>query len=302
MSNNSQRAPEISVVIPAYNAEKFILNAVESVLAQTFRDFELIVVNDGSTDQTQRLLSGYTNEIKIVSKENGGLSAARNTGIATASGKWVAFLDADDRWHPEKLQKQFEVVKGQGEVGFCSTRAVLVDEHGERIGEWGCPEKNGSMLHAIFERNATIPGSGSGVIVRRDLFDKSGLFDSNLQSLEDIDMWMRLAALTNYICVDEPLTFITRHSASMSTNIVKMHDSAKAVMKKNRHLLPAEDRGRLWRYCFAGMQIDYAKWAARSGHPFKAISCLIDAILKSPSGRGKLALSVALSMLLRKPI
>ena len=124
MSDSDQYKPvNCSVVIPAYNAEKFIDDAIQSVLGQTYTDYELIVVDDGSTDKTPLIVKGYENSVRCIQQENKGLSAARNTGIEHATGKWVAFLDADDTWHAEKLSKQFASVQKNGLIGFCSTKA-----------------------------------------------------------------------------------------------------------------------------------------------------------------------------------
>ena len=144
------------------------------------------------------------------------------------------------------------------------------------------------MLRAIFARNAAIPGSGSGVVARRDLLIGVGGFDPRLSSLEDIDMWLRLAARTAYRCVPEPLTVIRRRGDSMSRDLDRMRAQAAVVLKKNRALLPAAARGGFWRYAYAGMLTDYAKWEYRAGRRARALRHLLHAGLLSPLGRGRL--------------
>src|SRR5574337_57403 len=200
-----EATPAVSVVIPAYNAAWCVRRAVDSVLAQTFTDFELLVVDDGSTDDTAAVLNTYGDRLRIVSKPNGGLSSARNAGIDAARGRYVAFLDADDGWLPEKLERQVALMDANPALVFCSTAARIESPDGEVLGEWACGPSPLPTLEAIFATNAHVAGSGSAVLARRDAFARTGGFDENLRSLEDIDMWMRLAAIGPYACVDEPL-------------------------------------------------------------------------------------------------
>jgi len=291
----------VSVVIPAYNAARFIRRAVESALHQSWQAKEIIVVNDGSTDDTAQVLAKYGDSIRIIHKPNGGLSSARNRGIQESCGEYVAFLDADDYWLPEKLKRQIEVMSSP-EIGFCSTRARTEDPAGNPLSEWECPVIEQTLLKTLFLQNGAIPGSGSGVMVRRRLFDKVGLFDESLASLEDIDMWMRLASVTGYRCIDEPLTVIIKQPGSMSTNLAVMRQSASRVMRKNRQLLCEKDRGRFWRFSYAGMLTDYAKAEYRNGSIGKAMTLLARALYHSPIDRAKLILGLILSMLRGPPL
>ena len=189
--------PAVSVVIPAYNAAWCVRKAIDSVLAQDFRDFELIVVDDGSTDDTAAVLSAYGNAIRIVHQINGGLSNARNTGIRESRGEFVAFLDADDWWLPGKLGRQVELMRNRPDLGFSSTTARVEDPDGKLVNVWACAQWQGSFLVHLFGSNADVAGSGSAVVARRELFQRAGYFDESLRSLEDIDMWMRLAAVAD---------------------------------------------------------------------------------------------------------
>lgn len=289
--------PVVSVVIPAFNAAAFIGQAIDSVLAQTWPHREILVVNDGSTDDTPDRLRTYGDAIRVIDKPNGGLSSARNRGIEEASGRYVTFLDADDRWLPEKLAQQIAVMESEMGIGFCSTVAQVVDPEGRRLNIWPCPDIQGSLLETLFRQNGAIPGSGSGVMVRRALFETVGLFDEALRSLEDIDMWMRLAAIADYRCIDEPLTIIVKHPDSMSRNLAVMRESAERVMRKNRHLLPREAQGTFWRCGYAAMLADYAKGEYRAGRKGLALLLLLRGLMWCPLGQARSHIGLILAML-----
>jgi glycosyltransferase involved in cell wall biosynthesis len=285
-------APLVSVVIPAYNADWCVAKAIDSVLAQDFRDFEVIVVNDGSTDDTVAVLAGYGEMIRAVHQANGGLSSARNAGIRAALGDLVAFLDADDWWLPGKLSRQVELMAARPEVGFSSTAARVEDPDGSLLNLWACPQWEGAFLAHLFGELACVAGSGSAVMVRRGLFDQAGGFDESLRSLEDIDMWLRLAAVTDYACIPEPLAVILKRLGSMSRNLDVMREAAVRVMTKNRALLPRRLQGGYWRRCMAGIHGDYAKWRYRAGRRGAALTDVARVFLLAPIARGRLGLGL----------
>jgi len=294
--------PKVSVVIPAYNAAWSVGRAIESVLAQGFRDFELIVVDDGSTDSTAAVLSHFGDELRVLSKTNGGLSSARNAGIQASRGSYVAFLDADDWWLPDKLERQVALMRSRPELAFCSTAARIEGPNGESLGEWRCGGDTGAALEAIFAVNAFVAGSGSAVFARRDALDRAGGFDESLHSLEDIDMWMRLAAVGAYACVADPLAVILKRPDRMSANLDVMRDAAITVMRKNRHLLPPGKRGAFWRHAYAGMLSDYAKWAWRTQRRSRAVGDALAGLCIAPLSRGRLMASLLVAMLRNRPI
>lgn len=295
-------APTVSVVISAYNAAWCVGRAVGSVQAQTFRDFELIVVDDGSTDDTATILAAYGDSLRVVTKRNNGLSSARNAGIAAARGVYVAFLDADDWWLPLKLERQVALMRSRPDLIFCSTAAQAVAPNGEKLGEWRCGSVAGSALESIFAANAFVAGSGSAVLARRDAFARTGGFDETLRSLEDIDMWIRLSTLGDYACVDELLVGILKRPGSMSGNLDVMRTSAIRVMQKNRSLLPPHRRGGFWRHAYAGVLSDYAKWAWRSGRRSLALKDVLTGLYLAPLSRGRLMIGLLLAMLLNRTV
>jgi glycosyltransferase involved in cell wall biosynthesis len=295
-------APAVSVVVPAFNAAWCVGKAVDSVLAQDFREFELIVVDDGSSDDTAQVLARYGDALRVVRQSNRGLSAARNTGIHQSRGEFVAFLDADDWWLPGKLGRQMALMRARPDVGFCSTAARVEDPEGRLLNLWNAVRWQGSFLVHLFGSNADVAGSGSAVVARRSLFGEVGGFDETLRSLEDIDMWMRLAAAADYACIDEPLAVILKRPGSMSRNLEVMRDAALQVMAKNRHLLPARLQGRYWRACMAGIHGDYAKWRYREGQRFGAVREVAIIFRLAPLARGRLGLGLLKDMALGRPV
>ncbi len=303
MSTQVKTKPLVSVIIPAYNAEAFIGKAVDSVLAQSYAHFELLIINDGSTDNTAAIINDYQDtRIHLITQVNGGLSNARNTGIQTAQGNYLAFLDADDYWAPTKLAKQVALLQQNPALGFCSSQSRIETPEGEFLNDWPCPDITGTTLQTIFIQNAAITGSGSGVMVTQALQKQAGLFDESLNSLEDIDMWMRYAALAEYCCIPETLTIITKRPDSMSRHLETMRISAIRVLRKNRPLLDKALQKGFWRTCYASMLCDYAKWEARNGLKITAMQHLLLALVYAPFSKGRLSLSLLFAITFNKPL
>ncbi|MGQ9689067.1 MAG: glycosyltransferase family 2 protein [Desulfobaccales bacterium] len=184
--------PLVSVIIPTYNRAFWVKEAAASVLAQTFRDFELIVVDDGSTDATLETLAAVAPEgTKILRRpQRRGVSAARNLGVAAARGEWLAFLDSDDLWLPDKLLRQVEYLRSHPDLEICQTEEIWI-RNGVRVNK---PVSHRKMAGDIFlpslERCMISP---SAVMLRRQLFEEAGGFDETLPAAEDYDLWLRLA-------------------------------------------------------------------------------------------------------------
>lgn len=295
--------PVVSVIIPAWNAAWCVGRAVESVLAQTFMNYELIVVDDGSTDATLEVLRSYGEAVRVISQANGGMSSARNAGIRQARGRYLAFLDADDRWRPEKLARQVELMEKEPLLAFCSASTLLEDEQGKAVGIWDCRRAGRrATLADIFDNHATVAGGASSVLARRDLVAELGGFDETLRGAEDTDLWIRLAACGSFACIADPLVVVMRRSGSVSGKRATMRDGAIAMTRKNRRLLPIELQGTFWRRIYAGVLCDYAKWAYREGHGWAALFDLLEALRFSPFGRGRMIAGLALAMLRKQPL
>jgi glycosyltransferase involved in cell wall biosynthesis len=259
-------------------------------------------VDDGSTDDTAAVLAKYGDAIRVVSKANGGLSSARNAGIREARGNYIAFLDADDWWLPQKLGRQVELMRARPEVGFCSTAARVEDPDGNLVNIWACPHWEGPYLLHLYQHNAATAGSGSAVMVRRTVQARVGEYEESLRSLEDIDMWIRLAAVAGYACIPEPLAVILKRPGSMSCNLEVMREAALQVMRKNRDLLPVRSRGGFWRTCMASIHGDYAKWRYRAGQRRGALLEVAHLFSLAPLKRARLGLGLLKDMILRRPL
>ncbi|NNF98933.1 MAG: glycosyltransferase [Desulfobacteraceae bacterium] len=180
--------PMVSVIIPTHNRGWILPEAVDSVLNQTCREFELIVVDDGSTDDTARILTGYGTDISIIHQENRGVSAARNRGIHSSRGEYIAFLDSDDLWLPEKLAVQLAYFNDHPQYHICQTEEIWIRK-GVRVN----PKKRHKKLSGmIFEKCLPLClVSPSAVMMRHSLFDDIGVFDESLPACEDYDLWLR---------------------------------------------------------------------------------------------------------------
>lgn len=297
MPESPDEAPQVSVVIPAHNAAWCVGRAIDSVLAQSFSDFELIVVDDGSSDGTAAVLAGYGDRLRVLAQANGGMSNARNAGIRAARGRYLAFLDADDRWLPEKLARQVALLDARPELAFCAAVATLEDPEGRRVGEWRGHDGATAGISEVFANHGAVAGGASAVLARRELVTALGGFDEALAGAEDTDLWIRLAGRGGFACIAEPLVVVLRRPGSVSGNRKNMRRGALAMTRKNRALLPPAQRSAFWRKTYAGLLCDYAKWASREGRPGEALRDLATALALSPIGRGRMALSLLAAVL-----
>ncbi len=198
-----KKNPLVSVIIPTYNRGWILKEAIDSVLAQNFTDFELIIVDNGSTDNTQDILDSYKEKI-IVERHsrNKGVSAARNRGIASASGQYIAFLDSDDLWLPQKLSTQIDFFNANPEALICQTEEKWI-----RNSIFVNPKKRHKKISGnIFEQSLYLClVSPSAVMIKRSLFEKTGMFDESLPACEDYDMWLRISCRYPVYLIDTPL-------------------------------------------------------------------------------------------------
>jgi len=194
--------PQVSVIIPTYNRGWVIKEAIDSVLAQDYTEFELIVVDDGSTDHTSDVLDSYRNDIKVLSQKNKGVSAARNRGIAEASGKFIAFLDSDDLWLSQKLSVQIEFFNQTPDALICQTEEVWV-RNGLRVNPRKRHKKPSGMIFKPSLELCLV--SPSAVMIQRNLIERVGEFDENLPACEDYDLWLRISCRFPVHLIDAPL-------------------------------------------------------------------------------------------------
>lgn len=204
--------PSVSVVIPTFNRARTIGRAIDSVLAQTFQDLEVIVVDDGSKDDTAEVLTRFGGRIQLIRQENSGVSAARNTAIREARGKWIAFLDSDDQWCPDKLARQIDCLDKYS-TKVCFTRCITGKGEAIRDIDHVLSVDSKSETH-YFENpigliaDLTSHPQVQSMIVERQLLEKAGLFDESLYVAEDTRLIYNLAFLSSFAYVDSPLVVI----------------------------------------------------------------------------------------------
>jgi len=215
--------PKVTVIIPAYNAERFIKQTINSVLNQTFRDFEIIVVDDGSKDETAKIVNSYGSLVRCVRKTNDGVSSARNTGIENAVGKYIAFLDSDDLWESTKLEKQVALLDANPNVGLCFVGTERIDENLMSLNKTAALDYP-DFCEALLLYSCVVSGSCSSVMLRSEIARLSGGFDSSFTNYEDWELWLRLSLQTTFAPIPEYLVKyrVTARSASFNdTKIIE---------------------------------------------------------------------------------
>ena len=262
----------VSVIIPNYNYAKYVGEAVESVLAQTYPQVEVIVVDDGSKDNSAEILAGFGDRVKVILQKNSGVSAARNRGVSESRGEYIAFLDADDVWLSNKLEKQMAVLQAEG-AGLVHCGYVEIDSEGNE-GEIVLSGAGGSDVYKelLFFRPAIIGGCSSAVI-RRDIFNETGGFDEQLSTSADWDLYFNATYRARTAFVREPLVKYRFHGNNMHGNIAVMeHDMLLAFEKAFQKDLQVDERsayGVLYRvlagsYFQAGNYMDFFRTSALS--------------------------------------
>ncbi|MBD2387134.1 glycosyltransferase family 2 protein [Cylindrospermum sp. FACHB-282] len=226
--------PTVSVIIPTYQRGHIVSQAINSVLAQTYSDYEIIVINDGSQDNTSQVLAQFSDHHRItaIHQANQGLSAARNAGIRSAKGKYIAFLDDDDLWEPQKLEKQISVLEANPGIGLIYSDSLFFsDKRGLFPGSYNTafPTPNLQVLWTLFRYNY-IPVLT--VIVRRDCLDKVGLFDETLRCCEDYDLWLRVIEKFPIYFLNQPLARYRQSPNNISGNEEQMLVSCLRVKEK----------------------------------------------------------------------
>lgn len=242
--------PKISVVMPIYNVEKFVADAVQSVLDQTFTDFELICVDDGGTDASIEIVRGFTDpRIRIVSQENRGLAGARNTGIWNAKGEFVALLDSDDIWHPEKLALHYIHLMANPDIGVSYAGSRMIDCDGAVLSVAMRPQIGRVTPRDVLCRNPV--GNGSAPVLRRSALNRAKFhhpeycgracwFDESFRQSEDIELWVRLAVKHQVVFagIDGLLTDYRIIPGALSANVVKQYLSWTKMLRKLRSYAP----------------------------------------------------------------
>ena len=253
MSTHTQvlSAPRVSVVVPAWNAERFIEATLASALSQTFRDIELLVIDDGSKDQTaavvRRIASGDS-RLRLIAQDNTGLAGARNRGIRESRGELIAFLDHDDLWHPDKISLQVAALDAHPLAGLASCYSAVIDEEHRCLGWRFGGKANGNVYDEVLVWDMI--SGGSVALIRRAAFDRVGHFDETLPMRSDWDMWIRIARHFHFATVPRTLVGYTRSKLGLSRGYDRMAEAGNTVLAKASREDPGFNGYRL-RFCRA---------------------------------------------------
>lgn len=214
---------DISVVIPTFNRAHFLKKTIDSALNQTFKNYEVIVVDDGSNDNTKEVAESYGNKIKYIYQKNAGPSSARNTGIMHASGTYIAFLDSDDEFLPSKLVMQMKYLRAHPECRFLYSYYYNVDKKGNilKLREPRKCHSKDELRFLLLARRFTI--RTSTVVVHRDVFDEADYFNPNYFYSQDWDMWLRIAKICEGHCLKIPLVKYRLHDSNRSSSSIKTY-------------------------------------------------------------------------------
>lgn len=286
--------PKVSVIIPTYNCKEYVTIATESVLAQTFKDYELIVVDDGSTDETSQVLEQYEDRITYIYQENRERSAARNTGIRASSGEYLAFLDADDTWLPNKLEQQVTILDQDSDIVLTYCQALYIDSCGnpvQYLGKWATLDDQPNIVIADQSRelilgNAVV-GGGSTVMVRASLLTAIGLFDETLSYPEDWDLWARLSRQGPFAYIPKPLACYRVYGwdrilpIEASEQLVAQHLKVIEKAVEHWHRKP-DERNQLYAQATANIYIRAALANFQLGHGLDGRFYLEKAMLAEP--------------------
>ena len=284
--------PTVSVIMPVYNTAKYIEAAIDSVLAQTFTNFELLIIDDEGTDNSIDLSRAYDDRrIRIISQRNRGLAGARNTGIRHAAGEIIALLDSDDIWEPSKLEKHVAHLRTNPEVGVSYAASAMIDDDGHFLRIVQRPKLKNVTARDVFLRNPV--GNGSAAVLRRAALDDIAFlsldreeldyFDPTFRQSEDIECWCRIALMTSWKFegIDGALTQYRINEGGLSANVVSQFATWCRVRDRVQQIDP-KFAGK-WAPYAEAYQLRYlARRCVRMGETAMAWSLMKDALRRCP--------------------
>ena len=231
--NEENHQPLVSVVIATYNYGRFLAEAVHSILGQTYPAREIIIIDDGSTDETADVAASFGDAVRYIKQDNAGVSAARNNGIRRAKGEFVAFLDADDQWAPEKLEKQKSLLDALPDsVALVGTKTWEVFEDGHRIDTTPAVKRQDPILSRLemVVRNRMVTSS---TFMKRECLERVGGFDEELNYCEDWDLWLRIGEHYGTAIIEEPLVICRQHHGSAAKKLERMVEHHMLVFDRH---------------------------------------------------------------------
>lgn len=224
----------VSVIMPVYNDERYIEESVKSVLNQSYRNLELIIILDGCTDLTSQIIKRVAevdNRVKVLEQENKGLASARNLGLKVVRGKYIAFIDSDDLWDKKKLEKQIEILENNPDVGLVSCYAAIIDKDSNVTGIRVGSKLNGYVFKKVIECNGI--GCTSIPLIRKNQIDQADFFDEELFSGEDWDLWIKISKNCHFHTIEESLVFYRRSSLRLTNNYENLYKEYLKLTDKN---------------------------------------------------------------------
>ena len=280
--------PTVSVVMPVYNTAKYVQSAIVSVLVQSFEDFELLIVDDAGTDNSIALCREFTDpRVRIISQENRGLAGARNTGIRNARGKYIALLDSDDLWEPEKLERHVAHLNASPKVGVSYAASLMMEEDGLLLRLVQRPKLRGVTARDVFLRNPV--GNGSAPVIRRETLEAIAFynhergeldyFDETFRQSEDIECWCRIALTTDWAFegIHGAFTRYRINENGLSANVIRQFETWSRVRDRVVSLDPAF--AARWAKTAEAYQLRYlARRCVRMGDGAMAWSLMKDAL------------------------
>ena len=229
--------PKVSVIIPIYNGERYLKETLNSVFAQTYRDFEVICVDDGSTDGSVAIIGEYGDRVILIRQANAGGSAARNVGVEQSKSPFVAFLDQDDRWYPNKLKQQVTALAANPDAVLALCNSDRMDSAGQLLQVGATVAERAGLLSTplgrLMEEDQLL---SSAILVRRDILERVGMYDTQLHGFEDFDLCARLKRLGRFVFVEEPGMCYRVHEGGQSRS-----GGNRVVQSRERFLLKMKD-------------------------------------------------------------
>ena len=250
--------PLVSIIMAAYNAADFIAEAIESVLNQTYKNIELIIVNDGSKDGTEQIVKNYlpSNKVKYLSQENAGQTVAKNNGIKNASGNIIGFCDADDYWHAEKLEKQLSILFSDEKIGVVYSDIQAINQHGEKIKlTEKLNGKQGNLLDDLLFDNFIPFGSA---IFRIECINEHGGFNESYRMGIDWDLWLRFSTSWKFGFSTEKLYFYREWEGQMSRNYNGRYTGALIILENFKNRYPSYIPQKTYRKAVSDIYANYA--------------------------------------------
>ncbi len=274
----ARRDPKVSIVIPAYNSADYTVLTVESALAQTYAHTEVIVIDDGSTDGTREAMLPFADRVRYIYKENGGACSARNLGIESSDGEYVACLDCDDLWLPEKLEYSIAILEADVDLALVFTSCLIIDERGEEVGRSNYRFDLDNAYMELLNDNYIMAPT---VVMRRSSLLEVGKFDEEIFIPADWDLWLRLARRFRIGCVDKALSKYRKASNYTLRNIPQFVGESHYVIEKqfaHNSELSAGDRRRI----MGQLHLLHSGLYRDSGDMPKVRQCLRKAIQSDP--------------------